>query len=72
MWLQLLVIRTFVTPALQLLEAHPRYQSILASLTAWAGQLLRNVTGKAEREEPEPDSCKEAVAVVCSLTDVDL
>ena len=73
-WLQLLAIRAFVTPALQLLEAHPRCQSIQASLTAWAVQLLRNVTGKSEREEPEPepDSCKAALEVFCSLTVVNL
>ena len=71
-WLQLLAIRAFVTPALQLLESNPRYQSIQASLTAWAGQLVRKVTGKSVGLEPEPDSCKEALKVFCSLKVVNL
>ena len=76
MWLQLLAIGAFMTPALQLLKTNPGCQSIQASLTAWAGHLVRKVTGKSEgpepEPEPEPDSCQEALEVFCSLKVVNL
>lgn len=63
-WLQLLAVKAFLTPAKQLVQAQPRWKQATATLTAWAACLLRKIL--RDREEPALSSCKKALKVRCS------
>ena len=58
-WLQLVAVKAFLTPAKQLVQAQPRWKQATATLRAWAACLLRKIL--RDREEPALNSCTKAL-----------
>jgi hypothetical protein len=60
-WLQLVAIKSFATPALHLLSARPGVKQLKARLAAWASGLFQKVTCKGGSNKLEPDARVEAL-----------